>query len=107
MVAMLTFHPSCSGGGSPIAMSPLAATSALLIPLPFRTLSASSAAYPLAIPPRSNLILGASNVAIRFLGSRRRLLYPTARLASASSAEVGRTFRFLEKRHNRTHGHMV
>jgi len=51
-----TFQPALCGGGSPMARSPPALTIARSTPCCRNTSNASSAANPLAIPPKSNCI---------------------------------------------------
>ena len=67
------FQPARPGGASLKARSPLTATSALRIPARVRTASASSAAYPFAIPRHPAASPGSSMVSVRVTGSRCNL----------------------------------
>ena len=65
---MAMVQPGASGGGSLTVMSPPAATRARVMPCFCSTCWASSAAYPLAMPPRSSFIPAFSNCTERAFG---------------------------------------
>ena len=88
-------------------MSPEPATRAEAIPSRFRTLIASSEAYPLAIPPTSSFIPGRVSWTVRAAGSSRIASEPTRARALASSSGSGSFFSRRARRQSRTTGAIV
>jgi hypothetical protein len=102
-------QPPRPGGGAPQARSPPSSTSAAGKPASRMTRSASSAAYPLPIAPKSNSGTGrpAASSIVSDSGSSCKWPKPTSARASFSSSDSGSLPDFLASRHKRESGPIV